>query len=61
MGDNKVDEARLTHGFIQPWLVILGFGVSSWKRRSVVIFADSADADAVRRLRAHLTAATDSL
>ena len=45
---------RLIDSFIHPRVVIMNFAIDRFRRRAVVVLADSVDASALRRLRVKL-------
>lgn len=45
---------RLIDTYVHPRMVILNFAIGLFRRRAVVILTDSADAEALRRLRVRL-------
>ena len=53
--DGRAESARLLDSsFVHPWLVVLNFAVGRWRRRHVLLPADSVNADTLRRLRVRL-------
>lgn len=55
--DGQELEARLEPGaFVQPYLIALTFRVGARRRRSLVLWPDSASPDALRQLRVRLRA-----
>ncbi len=52
--DGRGSTARLVDCYVNPHLLVLNFAVGTFRRRSVLIFADSADSDEVRSLRMQL-------
>jgi toxin CptA len=57
-GDGVQQRARLIGSYVHPHLILLNFARVRWTRRSVVILADSADAESIRRLRVFLRTAS---
>jgi hypothetical protein len=49
--DGKERTARLLSSYVHPYIVILSLAAGRFVRYSVVILPDSADSDAIRRLR----------
>lgn len=54
MGDGSEQAARLVSSYVHPSLTVLHFATGRLACRSVVVLADSADPEAIRRLRVHL-------
>ena len=55
--DGRVIEPRLCpDSRVTPALILLNFRVGRWRRRSLLLLSDSADAGALRRLRVRLRA-----
>ncbi|MCP5418931.1 MAG: hypothetical protein H6970_00365 [Gammaproteobacteria bacterium] len=46
--------AWLTGCYVHPSIVLLNFSLTRWTRRSVILLADSADPESIRRLRVRL-------
>lgn len=59
-GDGASHPARLIGGYAHPLLIILNFRLESGGRRSVTLFPDAADPDALRRLRVWLRTSRDA-
>lgn len=54
--DGREIEARLQGNYAHPRLLLLNFSYApwSWRRRTIVLLADSSDTDLLRKLRARL-------
>lgn len=53
-GDSVEHWARLTDGYAHPLVIILNFRLEEGRPQSLVLLPDSADADALRRMRVWL-------
>ena len=59
-GDGATYQADLIGGYAHPAIVILNFRLEKGRRRSLTLLPDSADPDALRRLRVWLRVARDT-
>jgi hypothetical protein len=59
-GDGAAYRAELIGGYAHPAIVILNFRLENGRRRSLTLLPDSADPDALRRLRVWLRTSRDA-
>ena len=59
-GDGATHRARLIGSYAHPAIVILDFRLESGRRRPLTLLPDSADPDALRRLRVWLRTSRDA-
>ena len=57
--DARKRPARLLGSYVHPGLIVLSFALGRLRRRSVVLLPDSADPEAIRRLRVRLLTRED--
>ena len=58
-GDGRVQRGHLTSGYAHPQIMILNFRLEPGGRRAVTLLPDSANPDALRRLRVWLRTRRD--